>query len=155
LGVATSSLEFRCNGRYLKFCGFLLIDFAVAVIGTAILDSAVGKMIPSHSAAAIVRKEIILSIGCAALIGFAMWRTWQNSAAKWIWTPTAGLFAFGYLAIAGSDRVFGRLSGLHSDSVLTVPDVRSFFAFTVPLIRATFYSLGAYISELLYSSDYE
>jgi len=138
--------------RSLKFSGFLLINFAVAVIGTAILDTAAGRMIPSHSAAAIVRKEIILSIICAALIGFAMWRTWRNSPAKWIWVPGAVWFVFGYLTIAGGTDVWGRLSGFGSGSVLSVPDVRSFFAFTVPLIRAIFYSLGAYISSLVYSA---
>ena len=138
--------------RSLKFCGFLLIDFAVAVIGTAILDSAVQRMIPSHSAAAIVRQEIILSIVCAALIGFGMWRTWRNSTAKWTWVPAMIWFAFGYLTIAGSTDVWGRLSGFGARSVLSVPDVRSFFAFTVPLVRATSYSLGAYISSLVYSA---
>ncbi len=139
--------------RYLTFCGFLLVNFVVALIGTAILNTTVGKMIPSHSAAAIVRKEIILSIVCAALIGFVMWRAWQNSAAKWIWVPAVVWFAFGYLTIAGSDDVFGRLSGFHSDSVLTVPDMRSFFAFSIPLVRAISYSLGAYISASVHSAS--
>jgi membrane associated rhomboid family serine protease len=138
--------------RSLKFCAFLLIDFAVAVIGTAILDTAVRRMIPSHSAAAIVRKEIILSIVCAAVIGFAMWRAWRNSPAKWTWVPAAVWFAFGYLTVAGSTDVWGRLSGFGSGSVLSAPDVRTFSTFTVPLIRATFYSLGAYISSLVYSA---
>jgi hypothetical protein len=137
--------------RSLKFCGFLLIDLAVAVIATAILDSAVQRMIPSHSVATIVTKEIILSVVCAALIGFGMWRTWRNSAAKWTWIPAAVWFAFGYLTIAWSTDVWGRLSGFGSGSVLGAPDVRSFFLFTVPLIRASFYSLGAYVSSLAYS----
>jgi hypothetical protein len=136
--------------RSLKFCGFLLIDLAVAVIGTATLESAVQRMIPSHSVAAIVTKEIILSIDCAALIGFGMWRTWRNSAAKWTWVPAAVWFAFGYLTMAGSTDVWGRLSGFGSGSVPSAPDVRSFVVFTVPLIRASFYSLGAYVSSLAY-----
>jgi hypothetical protein len=66
--------------------------------------------------------------------------------------PAAVWFVFGYLTIAGSTDVWGRLSGFHSGSVLSAPDVRSFFTFTVPLIRASFYSLGAYISSLVYST---
>jgi hypothetical protein len=138
---------------FLKFCGFLLIDLAVAIIGTAILDSAVRRMVPSHSVAEIVTKEIVLSIVVAALIGFGMWRTWRNSAAKWTWVPAAVWFVFGYLTIAGSTDVWGRLSGFGSGSVLSAPDVRSFFVFTVPLIRASSYSLGAYISSLVYSAS--
>jgi hypothetical protein len=46
--------------------------------------------------------------------------------------------------------VWGRLSGFRFGSILSAPDVRTFFAFTVPLIRAVFYSVGAYISSLVY-----
>jgi hypothetical protein len=44
----------------------------------------------------------------------------------------------------------GRFSGFSSGSVLSGPDVRTFFAFTIPLIRAICYSIGAYISALGY-----
>ena len=136
--------------RALKFAGLLLVNLAVAVIGTAILDSALWRVIPSHSAPAIVWKEFIFSIVCAAFIGFGMWRTWRNSAAKWTWILPAVWFAFGYLTIAGHGEVWGRLSRFGSGSVLGAPEVRSFFLFTVPLVRAVSYSFGAYLSSLLY-----
>ena len=79
-----------------------------------------------------------------------MWRTWRNSAAKWTWVLPVIWFAFGYLIIVGRGDVFGRLSDFGSGSSLSATDVRSFFAFTVPLIRAASYSAGAYISSLLY-----
>jgi hypothetical protein len=141
--------------RSLKFCGALLINLAVAVIGTVILDTEVRRLIPTHTVAAIVWKEIILSIVCAAFLGFFMWRTWRSSAAKWIWVLAAPWFVFGYLTIARSANVWGRLSGFSSGSVLSAPDVRTFFAFTIPLIRAISYSLGAYISSLLYHARAE
>lgn len=137
--------------RPLKFCGLLLVNLAIAVVGTAILDTAVRRMIPTSTVAAIVWKEIILSIVCAAVIGFFIWRTWRSSAAKWTGIPAALWFAVGYLSIAGSENVWGRLSGFSSGSVLTAPDVRTFFAFTVPLIRAISYSVGASVSSLAYS----
>jgi hypothetical protein len=136
--------------RYLKFGGSSLINLAAAVIGTAILDTEVRRLIPTHTVAAIVWKEIILSVVCAAFIGFFMWRTWRNSASKWIWVPAALWFIFGYLVIPRSVNVWGRLSGLSSESVLSAPDVRTFFAFTIPLIRTISYSLGAYISSRVY-----
>lgn len=139
--------------RYLKFVGSLLINLAAAVIGTAILDTEVRRLIPPHTVAAIVWKEIILSAICAAFIGFFMWRTWRSSAAKWTWVPAALWFVFGYLFMASNANVFGRLSGFNSGSVLSAPDVRTFFTFTVPLIRAVFYSAGAYISSLLYHAQ--
>jgi hypothetical protein len=97
-----------------------------------------------------VWKEIILSVVCAAFLGFFMWRTWRSAAAKWVWVLTALWFVFGYLTIAGSANVWGRISGFSSGSVLSGPDVRTFFAFTIPLIRAICYSIGAYISALTY-----
>ena len=136
--------------RALKFIGLLLVNLAVAVIGTAILDTTLWRVISSHSVAAIVWKELTFSIVCAAFIGFGMWRTWRNSAAKWTWILPAVWFAFGYLTIAGHGDVFGRLSGFSSGGVLSAPDVRSFFSFTVPLVRAVSYSVGAYLSSLLY-----
>jgi hypothetical protein len=68
--------------RGLKFVGLLLVNLAVAVIGTATLESALWRVISSHSVAAIVWKEFIFSIVCAAFIEFGMWRTLRNSAAK-------------------------------------------------------------------------
>ena len=136
--------------RALKFSGFILLNLIVAVIGTAVLDTAVRATIPSHSIPAVIWKEVIFSIICGAFIGFGMWRTWRNSAAKWTWVLPVIWFAFGYLTIVGRGDVFGRLSAFGSGSSLSAPDVRSFFAFTVPLIRAASYSVGAYISSLLY-----
>jgi len=136
--------------RGLKFGGLLLVNLALAVIGTAILETAVWRVISSHSVAAVVWKEFTFSIVCAAFIGFGMWRTWRNSAAKWTWILPAVWFALGYLTIAGHGDVWGRLFGFGSGSVLGAPDVRSFFLFTVPLVRAISYSVGAYLSSLLY-----
>ena len=141
--------------RYLKVAGSLLINLATAVIGTAILDTEVRRLIPTHTVAAIVWKEMILSVVCAAFIGFFVWRTWRSSAAKWICVLAALWFVFGYLTIARSTNVWGRLSGLSSGSVLSAPDVRTFFIFTVPFIRAIAYSLGAYISSLVYHASVE
>jgi hypothetical protein len=136
--------------RFLKFCGSLVINLVVALLGTAILDTELRRAIPTHTVAAIVWKEIILSIVCAAFIGFFMWRTWRNSAAKRIWVLAALWFVLGYLAIARSANVWGRLSGFSSEGVLSAPDVRTFFAFTIPLIRAVSYSIGACISAQVY-----
>jgi hypothetical protein len=136
--------------RVLKIGGLLLVNLVVAVIGTAILDTALRRAIPSHSVAAMVWKEFFFSIIGAAIIGFGMWRTWRNSAAKWTWVLPAVWFAFGYLTIAGRGAVLGRLSGFGSGSALGPPDVRSFVLFTVPLVRAVSYSVGAFLSSLLH-----
>ena len=139
--------------RSLKFCGFLVVNLSVAVIATAILDTGLRRMIPAHTVASIVWTEIILSIVCAGFIGFFIRRTWRSSAAKWIWVPAVLWFLFGYLTVAGEGNVWGRLSGFGSGGVLSAPDMRTFFAFTVPLIRAIAYSAGAHVSALLYGAQ--
>jgi len=136
--------------RALKFSGLVVINLVVAVIGTAILVTALRRAIPSHSIAAVVWKECILSMVCAAFIGFGMWRTWRNSAAKWTWVLPAAWFGLGLLAVAGRGDVWGQLFGFGSGNAFGAAEVRSFFLFTVPLIRAISYSVGAYISSLLY-----
>jgi uncharacterized membrane protein (UPF0182 family) len=136
--------------RTLKFVAALLINVVVAIIGTAILDTTLGRMIPSHSFAALVWKECGLSVICAAFIGFGMWRTWRSSAAKWTWVIPAVWFTVGFLAIAGRGNVWGRIFGFGSGSNFGAAEARTFFLFTVPLIRAVFYSVGAYVSSLRY-----
>jgi hypothetical protein len=136
--------------RRLKFVGFVVINVIIAVIGTAILDTALSKAIPSHSIAGVLWKEYILSIICAACLGFSVWRSWRDSAAKWTWVLPAAWFTAGLIAVAGRDDVFGRIFGYGSGSNLGAAEIRTFFAFTVPLIRGISYSAGAYISSFLY-----
>ena len=137
--------------RALKFSGFVVMNVIIAVIGTAILDTGVRRSIPSHSIAAILWKECILSIICGAGIGFSVSRIWRNSAAKWTWVLPAVWFAFALIAVAGRGQVFGRLFGFGSGN-FGAAEIRTFFAFTVPLLRGVSYSAGAYISSLVYST---
>lgn len=134
--------------RALRFFGLLLLNVLVAVIGTAILEATIGKAIPAHTVAAVFWKETIVSIICASLIGFGMWRTWRSEAAKWTWVLALLWFAFGALALAGRG-VFGPLWVRSGADVAS--EMRSFFAFTLPLIRTAAYSVGAYISSLVYA----
>jgi hypothetical protein len=65
----------------LKFSGLLVVNIVVAVIGTAILTTAIGQAFHARSSGAILWKEWSLSIGCAVVIGFGMWRTWRSRVA--------------------------------------------------------------------------
>jgi hypothetical protein len=126
--------------RALRFLGLLIVHTAVAIIGSAIVESAIWKAVPAHSVVGVLWKECGLSIICATLIGFGMWRTWRTSAAKWAWVFPAVWFTFGFLIRHGD--VWGGLFGLRSGSNLAPPDTRSFFLFTVPLVRAVSYLLA-------------
>ena len=131
----------------LRFIGFLLVNVLIAVIGTAILNTGISRAIPSHTMSAVFWKEVILSVVCATLIGFGVWRMWRNNAAKWTWVVPLLWFLFGLLVGAGRG-----IWGAH-ESVLqqtSAKEMRNFLLFTVPLIRGTAYSVGAYIASVVY-----
>ena len=146
--------------RALKFCCALLLNFLLAVVGTAMLDTELRRAIPPYTITAIVWKEIILSVLCATFLGFSVgfleWRGRRNTAAKWIWVLAALWFIFGFLMIAaGKTNQLGPFNPFSSGSVLSGPDartMRTFFAFTIPLIRAICYSFAAYISAVMYGA---
>jgi hypothetical protein len=140
--------------RTLRFIGLLVVHTTVAIMVTAIAEHVIWRVVPAHSVSAVLWKECILSAVCATSIGFGTWRIWRTSAEKWTWVPAAVWFAFGFLIRPGD--VWGSLLPIRSGSVLDAPDARSFFAFTVftvPLIRATFYSVGAYTSSMIFSGS--
>ena len=132
----------------LRFSGLLVLNVLVAIIGTAIVDTALWKLVPTHTVAAVLWKKVILSVLYAAAIGFGMWRTWRSEPAKWTWAITALWFCVGAAAFAGHG-IWGPLS---ADSLgnFGAPQMRTFSAFTVPLIRGVSYSLGAFIGSFIY-----
>lgn len=136
--------------RTLRFVGFLTVQTVIALIGTAIVEHAIWRLVPAHSVVGILWKECILSAICAVLIGFGMWKIWPTSAAKWAWVLLALWFTFGFLT--RQSEVWGGLFGVHSGTALVASDTRSFFFFTVPLLRAVFYSISAGISSRLFSA---
>src|SRR6266704_3953800 len=73
------------NATALKFCGALILNTFVAIIGAAVLETGVGKAFHPQSIAAILWKEWSLSVLLATLIGFGMWRTLRTRASKWTW----------------------------------------------------------------------
>src|SRR5215469_8113345 len=51
-----------------------------ALFGTAILETSIFKLIPTHSLNAVLWKEWTLSIMYEAFIGFGMWWRWRSRA---------------------------------------------------------------------------
>jgi len=135
--------------RALKFFGLLIVNFVVALIGTAIVETAIGKAFPSHSLSAVLWKEWILSITCGAFIGFWMWHTWHGDAAKWTWVLPAVWFGFKVLLAIGGGTVWFQFSGIGCASGIRSVECRNFFVFTIPFVRCVSYSLGAYVSSLV------
>ncbi len=129
--------------RGLRFLGLLLLNLLVALSGTAIIESGIWRIVAAHSIPAVVWKEATLSTVVAGLIGFFTWRTWHSTAAKWTWVFPAVWFTVGAIAVTGHG-IWGHISEW---GALDAPGARSYFAFTVPLIRGVSYSLGAYFAS--------
>ena len=137
--------------RALRFCGLLLLNAAVALFGSAIFETTVGKLIPAHSLNAVLWKQWTLSIMCAAFIGFGMWWRWRSSAVKWTWVLTSVWFAFRFLPAAiASGHLWFQFSGTGCGESVGPLECLNFFVFTIPFIRGIAYSLGAYVASAFY-----
>jgi len=137
----------------LKFLGLLLANIVVAVIGTAILTTEIGKAFHAHSLGAVLWKEWSLSIGCAAVIGFGMWRTWRNRVAHWTWVLPTLWFGVKFILAIGKGSLFQFSGEACVDGVRPIGCI-NWYAFTMPFIRSVFYSLGAYAAFVFHNAQH-
>lgn len=143
--------------RALKFCGLLILNTLTALIGTAVLETSLGKVFRPHSLATFLWKEWSLSIFCAALIGFFMWRTWKTSATKWVWVIPSLWFAMKFVpdlfVYKRQSILIAQFSGSGCNGGRDAFGCRVFLLFTIPFVRSISYSLGAYCSSLVSPSQ--
>ena len=144
--------------RGLKFCGALILHTIVALIGTAILEGATAKAFRPQALAGVLWKEWALSLLCAAVIGFFMWRTWRVSAAMWVWVLPSVWFSLAFVlalftshgrSVLVGGGLLSQFSGMGCEAGERALGCRNFFVFTIPFIRGVSYSVGAYLSSLL------
>jgi hypothetical protein len=128
--------------RAAKSVAVILGHTVVAVIGTAIISTSLGKLFHATSGGGVIRKEWILSLICAAAIGLMMYRTWRSRLGVWAWVLPSALFALGVLAVYPSGNYWYQLSGSGCASTVSLAECRYFFVFTVPFIRSIAYSVG-------------
>src|SRR6266436_1835679 len=138
----------------LKFFGLLVVNIVVAVIGTAILTTTIGKAFHAHSLSAILWKEWTLSIGCAAAIGFGMWRTWRSHVAYWTWVLPTLWFGVKFILAIGKGSLLFQFSGEACVEGVRPIGCINWFAFAIPFVRSVFYSLGAYAASVLHSAQH-
>jgi hypothetical protein len=148
-------VSIKFTRRLLRTTGLFIMDLLTAVLGPAILEGSVWRLLPLHSVSAVVLKERCLDVTCAALMGFLMYRTWHSASSKWVWILPALWFAFRAIPYAGRSHVhsvFSQESGFwtHFSGAgcgAEVSDCRDFFSFAVPLIRALSYSGAAVLAS--------
>ena len=143
----------------LKFAGMLVLNFVVALLATAILETPVYRMVPVHTISAVLWKGFVLSVVLAAFVGFAMWRTWQSTATLWTWTLAPVWLLIGIsmyinsgqssvIASSTSAEIMSEFSG--RNCAYNGAGCGLFFSFSIPFIRAVAYSLGAFVSSLIF-----
>jgi hypothetical protein len=146
--------------RALIFVGALVLNICIALLGTPLLEAGIGKMFHPHSFAALLWKWWALDFLCAAGLGFSISRLWRSKAAAWTWVLPVLWFALRFVPAALSDgnqsvlvghSVWSRFSG--SDCISGLPSLgcRTFFLFTLPLVRGVAYSVGVYTASILTS----
>jgi hypothetical protein len=140
----------------LKFVFFLIVNVVIAIFGTAIFETAVGKLFRPHSLSGWLWKEWTLSIVCAACLGLAVHRIWKTSAAKWTWVLPSFWFLIrivpallsttDHSVLVADNGIWFQFFGLGCSNGFRALQCLNFFVFTIPFVRAVAYSLGSGIS---------
>jgi hypothetical protein len=139
--------------RTLRFAGAFALNLAIAVIGTAVIESDFWRLLRFRDPSVLILKEWFFSIVIAALFGFLMYWKRPSETSKWIWILPTLWFGFGAIVVGGQRQsIFspgtGAWANLSRESCkLDASSCRAFFAFTVPLIRAVAYSVAALIAS--------
>jgi hypothetical protein len=141
--------------RWLRILGLFLLDLSAAVFVPAIVEGGLWRLLPVHSAAAAITKELCLDLACASFFGFFMYLTWRSWTSKWAWTLSVLWFGFGAISY---------VTRTSTQSVLSNPEsfwvdfsgagcggppmrCRDFFSFTVPMVRTISYSGTAWFAS--------
>jgi len=155
-GVGRMSFGPMSVSRIARAGGILALDAVGVLVGTALLESPLHPIFPVHSASGVLRREVILSILCAALIGFIAYWKLRSGTSKAVWTLFLLLFGLGIFVSAHEPGgSWAQLSGTECSNTMERYGCISFWAFTIPLIRAFSYSCGAFVAGRFYGSRAE
>jgi hypothetical protein len=120
----------------LRFVGLFLANLLAAVLGTAVIESA----IPPHSGlgALFVKDSVV-----AFALGYFVYRLLKSATGKWVWI--AGLCWFGERALGLwlDQSTVRTMTGNHG---VAIP-VLDWINYGVPFLRTALYSLGAFLSS--------
>jgi len=128
---------------------WLCFDVVASWLGPAIVETALNRLIPSGSAAAIIGKEWALSVLLAGGFGFLAYRIWRSNTHRVSWIVFLVWFLFGVFLLerrahpASIADFWIQVSGIECAASLRAADCQTFFLFTVPLVRGLAYSAGA------------
>jgi hypothetical protein len=134
--------------RFFRDVGEFLLNFVIAIIGTAIMESSLSQRLGHpHSVSEVLTRAWLFGPIIAALLGLFVGRRWFPKTAAWIWLLAAALFAFRALLYKASGAsVLNPFWGhfFAPDCLIDRHACTDFFVFTIPLVRTAAYSLAAW-----------
>jgi hypothetical protein len=144
--TSTKPLKDRENfSGVLRKGAFLLLNLITAVFGTAIVESPFDHLYHPRTIGAVLFKADLLSGIFAFALGFIVFRRWKPVAAKWVGFWGACWFALGACLDITQGSVWSRMSGTACSEGLHAAHCMKWFIFSLPAIRASFYSAGAWV----------
>ena len=132
--------------------GMFLLHTLIAVLGAAVVESPLHRIIHARTGPDVVLHAIGFSVLLPAVIAYFMFDGLRSSTAKWVWVLPSLLFAFGVLVFSGThtssilgESMWARFSGHTCGVTLQRGPCQYFFIFTIPFVRSISYSTGASI----------
>jgi hypothetical protein len=133
------------SGAVVRRVGELLLNWLVAIFGTAVIEAPLSKLYHPHTIGSVLIREYLVSATVAGLMGFFIYRRWRSESAKWVWVVGLALFVLRALLIAlGSSKesAWSQMSGLACAEGFA-SGCMNCFVITIPAVRTIFYSAGA------------
>ena len=149
--------------RWIRTAGSLLLNLLLAVFGTAAIQTPLSSMIKVRTIPEIVQRGDWLSVVCACLLGYVVYRLWRPSIARWLWVAGIGWIAFRIILLLPAQHVsalfpaqhvsiWSALSGTGCSEGIVAVGCRNWLQFTIPSLRIVAYSTGAIVCSRLQHS---
>jgi hypothetical protein len=139
--------------KSLRVGGIFLVNLLIAVVGTAIIDTAGGDLRHARlTIRTLALTEDLLSAAAVFGLGYFVYRRWKPASSRWVWLAGLGWFAWGALLTLDGKHGTVLLEASPNVSVLdfNINDLYSrgslenWTGYMLPLLRTIFYSTGAF-----------
>lgn len=142
----------RPVANFSRTVGSLLLNLAIAVFGTAIIESSIwSRMGQSRSMFEVITREWLFSVTIAALLSYIVCRRRPNKAAMWVWVLPVLFLAFRVLLYA-TNKIDNSIweHFLAPNCINGKAECRDFWIFTIVAARTVVYSLVGWVSWRLW-----
>jgi hypothetical protein len=137
--------------RAARAIGLFLLNVVIASIATNVLVAPFARIDVNAIASSILKRDFLNAVAAIAL-GYFVYHRWQPVSSRWVWL--AGIFWFGRRAFAfwleqravsvmyQGHTIYWEMSGAGCN--FDMQSCHDWIVYTLPLIRTTFYSAGAF-----------